>query len=129
MLVPVCASVHVCLCLFISPLSKRFTKHSAYLRALCPCRKRQRDNCFLCILSVRKKNKRQFYAMKHIKFCQSMCQLQQVSTATLRLSVLICVQIAALMISFHSTVHDGRGRIFCIKICTHMIESLHRSLS
>lgn len=38
MLVPVRVSVHVCLCLFISPLSKWLMKHPAYLRALCPCR-------------------------------------------------------------------------------------------
>lgn len=41
MLVPVCVSVHVCLCLFISPLSKWFVKHPAYLRGLCPCRGEQ----------------------------------------------------------------------------------------
>lgn len=64
--VPVCVSVHVCLCLFINPLSKWFMKTSCILEGSVSLQEKQhhwqRDNCFLWMFAkdMRDKNLRIF---------------------------------------------------------------------
>lgn len=108
---PVCLSVHVCLCLFMNPLSKWFMKHPAYLRALSPCWKSYITD------QIYKGEKSKNISWKEIK--KSDINLCQVCVNNSKLALLqsdclslICVQILQSISSEGDILHKNLLRLF-----------------